>query len=528
MHLFVMNQNSASYKLTALSVITTRYAQLLRPFFAGLLIPFGFAPFHLPGITILGIALLYAQLRLQVGKPAFLTGFIFGLGFFGFGVTWVYVSIHVYAHLNAFLSAFITLLFVFSVSLYLGLVTAAYSKLAAKCSLLWSCFLFSALWCLGEYLRSNCFTGFPWLSLGFGQIDTPLKYLLPIIGVYGVSFLTCLAATFLVTSTQTTQMKRYVWLLAFIFILVAPSILKHQQWATISKTPLSVGVIQGNFSIRDKWDESLFWQLLQRYKEGIDQLIGRKNIIVMPESAIPIPANYVSDFLETINSQAKQAGSSVLLGIPEPVNTEETYYYNTLLALGHAEGRYIKQHIVPFGEFIPQPFEQIIRWLAIPVANLKPGKNNQPLIHVHNHPIASLICYELAYPQLLRKQLPEAEWVVSISDDGWFGHSLAMYQQLQMAQVLSLQTGRFQIVANNDGLSSIIDTQGHIIDSLPAFTSGLLEATIFPATGVSPWVYFGDTPVLLLCTLIALFAFASLLNIPIAAKHKRRYPYQPN
>ena len=202
---------------------------------------------------------------------------------------------------------------------------------------------------------------------------------------------------------------------------------------------------------------------------------------------------------------------AVLLGIPEPTSPDETSYYNSIISLGAANGKYLKQHLVPFGEFIPQLLEHLTHWLGIPLANLSPGAKNQALIRVQNHPIATLICYELAYPELLRKQLPEAEWIVSVSDDGWFGHSLAMYQQLQMAQVLSLQTGRYQVVANNDGLSSIINTDGDISASLPPFSSGILEENIFPATGLAPWVYFGDMPALLFSLLIVLFAVRACL-----------------
>ena len=499
-----MNQPLAVVKSSRLFTLSTHYLYLIRACFAGLLIPLGFAPFHLSGLSILGIALLYAQLQNQTLKQSFLTGFVFGLGFLGFGVSWVYVSIHEYGHLNWLFSGFITLVFVVYLAIYPGLVAFAYTKLVGQSTLLMSSLLFSALWCLGEYLRSTVMTGFPWLLLGFGQIDSPLKFLLPIVGVYGVGFIACLASAFLISSARTTLMRRYLWLLMFIGILVAPSLLRHQQWATISKSPVSVGVIQANLSMRDKWNEALFWTLLDFYRTGIDQLMGEKQLIVLPESAIPLPASYVSDIIDKLHVDASNAGTSILLGIPEPTSPEESYYYNSVLSLGSAKGKYLKQHLVPFGEFIPQPFAGIVRQLGIPFANLKPGSRHQSLIHVHNHPIASLICYELAYPELLRKQLPEAEWIVSISDDGWFGHSLAMYQQLQMAQVLSLQTGRYQVVANNDGLSSIINTEGSLSASLPAFSSGILEANLYPATGLTPWVYFGDKPALMFSAMIIL------------------------
>lgn len=505
-----MHQTSTISNPFYRAALSIRDAHLLRSFFAGLLIPCGFAPFHLPGLAILGMALFFAQLRQQTLKQSFAIGFVFGLGFLGLGVSWIYVSIHEYGHLNAIVSALVTLLFIIYLAFYPALVAITYTKLAAKRSLLLTCFIFSALWCLSEYLRAITLGGFPWLLLGVGQIDTPLKYLLPIVGIFGVGFVTSLCATLLATGTQSKGVVRYSWIFTFVAILIVPSLLKNKEWTTISHSPISVGIIQPNLSIRDKWDEALFWRLLQHYEDSISQLIGKKQLIVMPESSIPLPVNYISDFIDTIDQQAKKAGSAILLGIPRPTPADENAYYNTLTTLGSAQGSYFKQQLVPFGEFIPEFMLRITNWLSIPVANMKPGKANQPLIRVQNHPIAALICYELAYPQLLRQQLPEAEWIVSISDDGWFGHSLAMYQQLQMAQVLSIQTGRFQVVANKDGLSSIIDAHGDLTSSLPAFTSGILETTLYPATGASPWVYLGDLPALLVCLLVIFCALFRL------------------
>jgi len=507
-----MNEAATARRLSLRTISANRYSYLLLPFLAGLLIPFGFAPFHLPGFSMLGLAVLFGILQLQPPnlKRAFSTGFAFGLGFLGLGVSWVYVSIHEYGHLHPLVAALITLVFIVYLAVYPGLVAVFYKKLSPGRSALFCCFLFSALWCFGELLRATFMGGFPWLLLGFGQIDTPLKYLLPIIGLYGVSFIVCLAAAFLATSALSHNSKRYVWIVAFGSLLICPAVLKPIEWASLALAPQSVGIIQANLSMRDKWDEALFWQVLQRYQEGVDRLIAKNKLIVMPESAIPLPASYVTTFLDSIHQRAKQVGSSVLLGIPQPTTVDETHYYNTMLTLGEAHGSYLKQHLVPFGEFIPQPFQRLIDWLSFPSANMSAGKSNQALIRVKNHPIATLICYELAYPQLLRKQLPLAEWIVSISDDGWFGHSFAMYQQLQIAQVISMQTARFQVVANNDGLSAIINTKGEVIASLPAFSAGILEADIYPATGSSPWVILGDAPALLICLLIVMWALIAL------------------
>ena len=141
----------------------------------------------------------------------------------------------------------------------------------------------------------------------------------------------------------------------------------------------------------------------------------------------------------------------------------------------------------------------IIRWKA----------NKQSLIDIKGFSIASLICYELAYPDLLRAQLPEANFIVSMSDDGWFGHSLAIYQQLQIAQVLSSLSSRFQVVANNDGLSSIIDSQGNLVNTLKPFEAGILEGNIYTISGATPWAVWGDLPTL---SIIAAVLITSLIH----------------
>jgi apolipoprotein N-acyltransferase len=480
------------------------YAYLLWSFFAGLLIPFGFAPFHQSGLSIIGMALLFILLQKPSAQASFYSGMAFGLGYFGLGISWIYVSIHNYGHLNFLLSALGTLLFITYLALFPGCVALLYQRLAKKHSLLTSCFLFSALWCLGEWLRATAFTGFPWLLLGFGQMDTPLKYLLPIVGVYGVSFITCFIATCLAISIQTNQTRRYIWMSVCVGLILIPALLHQHNWTTIKPTPLSVGIIQANLSMRDKWDETLFWQIIQRYQTAVNTLAGKTELIVMPESAIPVPENYVNDVLDNMEKQVIQAGSAVVLGIPKPTNVDDTAYYNTMTTLGEAHGSYSKQHLVPFGEFIPKPFQKLANELGIPVANMRAGGGAQALLQIQHHPVASLICYELAYPDLLRKQLPEAEWIMSISDDGWFGHSLALYQHVQMAQVISLQTGRYQIMANNDGLSSVINSYGDIVASLPAFHSGILETSIKSTEGITPWVYWGDDPILVLCAFMLL------------------------
>lgn len=494
-----MTQTTTIETLASQKQSITKHLSLLRIFFAGILAALGFAPFHLPGLAILSLALLYAQLcRHTTVKSSFLTGFVYGLGFFTLGITWIYVSIYEYGHLNPLISGIITTLFVGYLACFPALATFTFVALKNGQRVILHGLLFSALWCLSEFARATTFGGFPWLLLGQGQIDTPFKFLLPLTGVYGVGFLTCFTATCLYHALSYKTI-RLAWLVAFVAFLLAPLMLQNKQWSTLIRTPIRVGVIQANLSMRDKWDDSLFWEILNNYQEKIEALLGKKDLIVLPESAIPLPAHYISDVLSTLNEQAEQKHSAVLIGIPATASEDEGAYYNTLSGFGAAEGVYFKQQLVPFGEYIPDTFMRLIHWLSVPVSNLKPGKNDDPAILVNDNPIATLICYELAYPELIRKQLPRAKWIVSVSDDGWFGHSLAIYQHLQMAQVLSVLTGRYQILANNNGLSSIIDDRGNIIESLPTYKAGILEGDIFSAKGMTIWAKIGDKPALIIC-----------------------------
>ena len=435
------------------------YFKYFLVFCAGLLGPLGFAPFHLPGLTILGLAILFNELTKANAKQSAILGFIYGLGNFGLGVSWVILSIHDYGHIDYFSSSIITLLFIFYLSLFPALVGVLFKKLTSDKITIYSMLLFSCLWCGAEFLRAQALTGFPWLLIGVTQMDTPLKYLAPIIGIYGLSLLCVFSATLLTMMFRAQASKRAVYLIGFVLLLISPSVLESIHWTNIKNQAISIGAVQANLSMRDKWDETLFWNLLSHYEKTTNSLLG-KQLIILPESAIPLPASYLENYLDKLNQKALSANSALMIGIMQSTNNTESNYYNAIITLGKAKGHYIKRHLVPFGEYIPRPFVAINRWLNLPEPNVLPGKVMQKLINIVNYPIASLICYEIAYPSLLRMQMPKSQWIVSISDNGWFGHSLASYQQLQMAQMLSLLTGRYQIMVNNDGLSSVINAKG--------------------------------------------------------------------
>jgi apolipoprotein N-acyltransferase len=473
-------------------------------FIAGLIAHFGFAPFHIPGLTLLSLAFLYSSLHHGSPKQAFILGFFYGLGYFGFGVSWVIVSIHDYGQLNYFFAGLVTLIFIVYLAIFPALVAYSYKLLEFYNKKLLSLILFCVLWCVGEFCRATLFTGFPWLLVGTILIDTPIKYIAPILGIYGLSLFCILIASLLSLAISANENKRYYYLTTIVLLIISPLLFKNVSWSYIKQEPISIGAVQANLSMRDKWDEALFWNLLKYYEHAINKLLG-KQLIILPESAIPLPASYLDKYLHKLDTKALKAKSALLLGILQASNDNETNYYNSIITLGQAKGKKLKRHLVPFGEYIPKPLVAVNRWFNLPEPNLLPGKRKQALIRIKNHPIASLICYEIAYPHILREQMPKAQWIISISDNGWFGHSLASYQQLQMAQILSLLTGRYQVVVNNDGLSSVIDANGDIVESLPPFSAGLLQSSIFPAEGSTPWIRWHELPFIIFCALFVIY-----------------------
>ncbi len=444
----------------------------------------------------------------------------------GFGVSWIYVSIHTYGHLPVAAAGLLTLLFLAFFSCYTALMALSFHMLKGNLLTTLRVLLFASVWFFSEYLRAHCVTGFPWLLLGAAQMDSPLMHLLPIIGVFGVSWVAAFISALLAEATfmGANTRKKLTFLSLFVALLVTPMALQHTSWTKADGAPFNVGVIQSNLSMRDKWDEELLWKIIHHYQNTTSRLVHNNQLVMMPESSIPIPTNYAGDFLNTLDERAKASDSAILLGIPHPNHAHDGHYYNGLLALGHASGMYLKQHLVPFGEYIPLPFVKLNHALHLPEPTMAAGDTYQEPILFHDKPIATLICYELAYPELLRKQLPDARWIASVSDDGWFGHSLAVYQHLQMAQVLSKQTGRFQVLSNNDGLSSIINDQGMITKRLPAFQAGVLEGKLTPHVGPTPWVTMGDTPILLVASFLIFFVI--VCQLLLAVSRKRRYPNQ--
>lgn len=477
--------------------------------FAGILLVTAFAPFSWRINAIISPALLlYCWLNVPA-KRAFRRGFLYGIGLFGFGVSWVFVSIHVYGDTAIPLAALITGLFILVLALFPAYQGYLLNRLFKQDKLSKILLAFPASWVLFEWLRSWLFTGFPWLLLSYSQTDSHLHPLAALIGVYGVSFILTLSAGLIVCfslAVRTQAKKSLIYLLIFIGIHASP-LLQPGHWTRVNSPPISVSLVQGNIPQQLKWSPGYIDETLDTYEQLTAPHWG-SDIIVWPEAAIVLPPHIIQPFLDMLAAKARQNNATFITGIPIKANAAEQYY-NAMIASGAGKGQYHKRYLVPFGEYVP--FQKLLRGLInffdLPTSNIIPGADKQANIRAGNIPIAAFICYEIAYGSALYNALPQAELLITISNDAWFGDSLAPAQHLQIAQFRSQQTGRYQLFVTNDGITAIISPQGEITAQLPQFISGVLTGEVYAMTGSTPWLMMGEQPLLGLMLLLLVIAF---------------------
>lgn len=490
-----------------------------QPLLAGALLSLAFAPVAMPGLGVISLAWFFYLLRTaKTALKSFTLAWIYGIGLFGAGTSWIYISIHTYGQAEPWLAFILTVLF----SLFMGLYPAFFGLsfwILLKRKNIWIQSVgFAALWIIFEYIRANLFTGFPWLLLGFSQTETPMKYLMPIMGVYGLSFFVALSGCLLtiievyLKEKQEIQRKtRWIWpALLMIAIYIFPAGLTNYHWTKPDTLKVPISIIQGNIDENEKWKPGAYEKTLSHYIQMTYKIPEKTRIIVWPEGAIPLPYPQAQFFLDHLSELMKKNDATLVTGIPYTNKKNPDQYYNAMMVLGNSSGEYFKHHLVPFGEYLPAKiFRDIVEYFKMPIYETPRGKFHQPLLNIENIPTLPFICYEIAYADILLKALPAAKLLITISDDAWFGHSMARAQHLQMAQMRSLQSGRYQIVATNNGISAVINAKGEILSTVPSFETRILNSYIEAMSGSTLWSKIGDNWIvfvfsLLLCLCVIL------------------------
>ncbi|HZV98128.1 MAG TPA: apolipoprotein N-acyltransferase [Methylophilaceae bacterium] len=479
--------------------LTSPRAAVLLLFLLGAISTLGFAPFYLYPIPIATLAGLFYFVQKSVSaKQAAWLGFAFGLGFFGAGVSWIYVSLHDFGGMPWWMAGFSTFTFCVFLSLFPALVCylgrrfwLSENKVAAMLAL-------PLLWVLSEWVRSWIFTGFPWLNIGYSQVPySPLSGFVPVLGIYGVSLMTAVMAAMLALWPRKNLRRNIALILVTLWVI--GSVLKLTEWSKPAGAPISVALLQGNIAQDMKWQPEVVQRTLDQYLAMAMQ--SKAQLTVLPETALPMLIDQVpADYLARLKAHAQSNGGDVLVG---SVELEDGQFYNSMLSYGSAPTQaYRKSHLVPFGEFIPLKgvFGWIYRdWLHIPLTDLSRGSIAQKPLELAGQKVAVNICYEDVFGEEIIRQLPQATILLNASNDAWYGESLAAYQHLQMSQARALETGRMMLRSTNTGATAIIDPQGNVLKQAPHFTTTVLEGKVQGYSGATPYVRLGNWPIIGFC-----------------------------
>ncbi|MDP1573853.1 MAG: apolipoprotein N-acyltransferase [Coxiellaceae bacterium] len=445
-----------------------------------------FAPFNIDYAAFFLLAVLLFVLIRVTPKQALWIGFLFGLGFFGAGISWIYISIHSYGNASVALASLITFLLIAFLALFPATLCYVFRKCFSRFSPALQCLIiFPVLWTGWELIRGSILSGFPWLLIGYTQLKTPLSGLAPIVGVYGLSFITLIISGALVLISEKKSLKIHCLSLGLIVLFFGSGMLfnKHA-WTTPVGKPFSVSLIQGNIPQIVKWDPNYALQTINVYKQLTIENIDHQ-LVIWPEGAMPVYSNDAELFIRKLGELAKAHQSNIIFGIPIQ---ESNHAYNGLLLIGDNNGKYLKKHLVPFGEYTPfKPLiEKVTNYFKIPMSDFDAGPNDQAPLTVDHFRIAPFICYEIIFPLRVWQESINSNVLLSLSDDSWFGKSLAPWQQFQMAEMRSLETGRPQLVATNTGVTAFISPFGRKVAMAPLEKQAVLTQMVQPMEGKTP------------------------------------------
>ena len=435
---------------------------------------------------------------------AFWRGWLFGAGMFGVGVSWIYVSIHEFGSAAVPLALFLTLSFVSFLALYpalLGYISIrllAHFRRSRSVLAIELLVILPALWTLFEWWRGWFLSGFPWLNLGVSQINAPLAGVAPVLGEYGVSWAAAFSAGLLALMVL-RRSHLWHWLSLFVALWTGTWLLAQIEWTQPRGKPVKVALLQGNVPQEIKWLPEQLQPNLELYT-GLTVQHWDSDLIVWPETAITSYYYQLKDnFISYLQQAAHSHNTDLLVGLPI-TSSSGSNYYNAIMSLGSSQGFYRKHHLVPFGDFVP--FEKQLRGLIsffdLPMSSFSAGPAEQPLLQAAGHPIGLSICYEDAFGSEIIRTLPEAELLVNVSNDAWWGDSFGPHQHLQVASMRALESGRPLLRATNTGITALVDYQGRIRSTVPQFEVAVLTGTVQPRQGSTPYVRWGNLLVVML------------------------------
>ena len=494
-------------------VVGRRYVGSAAALVAGMLLALSFAPFGWWPMAILMPAVLIWLWDGATPRRAAVLGFWFNAGTFSVGTYWLYIAIKQIGHAPLVLALFLMVGLVAIMGAYHALLGWLVAKfLPERGALRWMVGIPGA-WLLIEWWRSWFLSGFGWLALGYAHTDNWLGALAPIIGQYGLGLLTSMLAGALVAALLGDRRARIASGALYLVAWGAAFGLRGIEWTDPYSHPITVAVVQGGIPQDEKWIGENLESILELYKTRTREAHGAA-LIVWPESAIPDLANNHIEYIRDVYQEASAHGSSLMVGTlraEENAKTGEEEYFNSILSMDKATpgvGWYDKHHLVPFTEFVPVPgfVREWLRLMTLPYSDFNRGAAQQAPLEAAGQRIAASVCYEDAYGSTQLPALRTATMLVNVTNDGWFGHSSARYQHLQLSRMRAMEAGRPMVRAANDGVSAVIGPRGEIIATAPEYEANVMRAELQPRIGLTPYARSGNWPIVCLALVFGLFS----------------------
>lgn len=509
----------------------------LTVFIVGALTVFAFAPFKFYPLAWFGPAVLfYALTKAKTKKQYLKLGWVYGLGLFGAGASWPFYSLYFFAKAHIVVAVLGTSLFVAFVALFSTGLFGLLASLFRNHSLYYRLLLFfPASWVIAEWVRIWFLTGFPWLFLGNTQIDTWFASIAPIMGVLGVSYICALfAGTLLsfylgnsvkravhVEPDRTTQMVnskaiveerlgtsvRILSAVIIVLLVGGAFALSQVNWTEKKGKPLTVSVLQSNISQTEKLQPSSLHPSIDLYKEMTRQS-RKSDLIVWPETALFDSFDrHMKSVVVPLQRSLRGTKKAILMGgfyVNESQGVE-----NSVLALT-ADDRsiYSKRHLVPFGEYTPllKYLTWLSRWIQLPYDNVAKGSGSG-VLKINDYVAQMTICYEDAFGSEMINGVPEADFLINVTHDGWFTGSFEPYQHMQIARMRSLEMGRYMIRSTTNGPAGIIDEKGKVLATAPIYTKSIITHKVQPMKGLTPYVRWGNWLIVILMSTVLLLGF---------------------
>ena len=480
---------------------------------AGALTSLALAPFDLWPLALVAVGLFYLGLRELGPRQALGRGWCYGFGLYGAGTSWIYVSINTYGGASPLLATLLLVAFFAAIAWFFALPAWLWARWLRRSEApLADALCFAALWVLQEAFRGWFLTGFPWLYSGYSQLDGPLAGLAPVGGVWLISFVLALSAALLCNLHRLRA--RPSFLAAGAALLLAPwaigLALKDHAWTSPAGAPLKVAALQGNVEQDLKWDPAHIDAQLALYR---DMSLTSKpvDLLVWPETAVPILKDQAQAYIDMMGRFASDRHGALITGVPvRQVEQGQRRYYNGITVSGEGEGTYLKQKLVPFGEYVPlqDMLRGVIAFFDLPMSDFARGPADQAMLQAKGYKIAPYICYEVVYPEFAASLAARSDILLTISNDTWFGTSIGPLQHLQMAQMRALEAGRWMIRATNNGVTGLIDPFGRITAQVPQFERAILYGEVVPMQQLTPYLQWRSWPLAVVCLL--LFGWALL------------------